>query len=148
MASSCEPIAWLAAGFEGRRRCRRPPRRGVRAGSRRMKIFIRCCSNRIGSVRSARNVTESRFLWRREVNTDPLQQDDKSRPGEQVETILSEEPPVLTKHGKARVALLPGPQWDALQMANERSLKAVLLSATGRAAIAVPARSRLKLRRA
>lgn len=80
------------------------------------------------------------------MHTWPVQ-DAKARFSEMLETSLAEGPQVVTKHGKAAAVLVPIRQWDALQSANNRTLKQLLLDHSVVADIPVPPRGGLKLRR-
>jgi len=80
------------------------------------------------------------------MHTWPVQ-DAKARFSEMLDTSLAEGPQVVTKHGKATAVLVPIRQWDALQSANKRTLKQLLLDNTVVAAIPVPPRGGLKLRK-
>lgn len=75
-------------------------------------------------------------------------QDAKARFSELLETSIAEGPQVVTKHGKAAAVLVPIRQWEALQRADKRTIKQVLLDATAPTDVIVPPRGRLKLRRA
>lgn len=80
------------------------------------------------------------------MHTWPVQ-DAKARFSEMLDTSLTEGPQVVTKHGKAAAVLVPIRQWDALQSANKRTLKQLLLDAAVVSDIPVPPRGGLKLRK-
>jgi prevent-host-death family protein len=73
--------------------------------------------------------------------------DAKARFSELLEASISEGPQMVTKHGKPAAVLVPIRQWEALQSAEKRTLKEILLDRTAPTAIAVPVRGKLKLRR-
>lgn len=80
------------------------------------------------------------------MHTWPVQ-DAKARFSEMLDTSLTEGPQVVTRHGKAAAVLVPIRQWDALQSANKRTLKQLLLDHPVVADIPVPPRGGLKLRK-
>ena len=80
------------------------------------------------------------------MHTWPVQ-DAKARFSEMLETSLALGPQLVTKHGKAAAVLVPIRQWDALQMASKRPLKALLLDRTVATDIVVPERGSLRTRK-
>jgi len=73
--------------------------------------------------------------------------DAKARFSELLEASISEGPQVVTKHGKPAAVLVPIRQWQALQSAERRTLKQILLDRDAPTGIAAPPRGKLRLRR-
>lgn len=73
-------------------------------------------------------------------------QDAKARFSEFLDTCVREGPQVVTRRGQETAVLVPVEEWKRLQQAAQPSIKALLLSDTGRAELNVPARGRRRRR--
>lgn len=79
------------------------------------------------------------------MNTWPVQ-DAKARFSELLDACVSEGPQVVTRRGAETAVLVPIAEWKRLRHAARPSLKELLLSASARANLALPARGRAKRR--
>jgi prevent-host-death family protein len=79
------------------------------------------------------------------MNTWPVQ-DAKARFSELLDACVSEGPQVVTRRGSETAVLVPIAEWKRLRDAARPSLKELLLSASARANLALPARGRAKRR--
>jgi prevent-host-death family protein len=69
-------------------------------------------------------------------------QDAKARFSELLETCLREGPQLVTRRGAEAAVLVPLAEWQRLTRAAKPTLKELLLGDAGRAALAIPPRSR------
>lgn len=69
-------------------------------------------------------------------------QNAKARFGELLEACLSQGPQMVTKQGSEAAVLVSVDEWRRLQAAARPSLKELLLSDLGRAALVIPERGR------
>ncbi len=79
------------------------------------------------------------------MNTWPVQ-DAKARFSELLDACISEGPQVVTRHGVEMAMLVPIAEWKRLRDAARPSLKELLLSASARSNLALPAHGRMKRR--
>jgi len=79
------------------------------------------------------------------MNTWPVQ-DAKARFSELLDACVSEGPQVVTRRGSETAVLVTIAEWKRLRDAARPSLKELLLSASARANLALPARGRAKRR--
>ncbi|WP_310452504.1 type II toxin-antitoxin system Phd/YefM family antitoxin [Sulfuritalea sp.] len=79
------------------------------------------------------------------MNTWPVQ-DAKARFSELLDACVSEGPQVVTRRGTETAVLIPIAEWKRLRDAARPSLKELLLSASARANLALPARGKAKRR--
>lgn len=79
------------------------------------------------------------------MNTWPVQ-DAKARFSELLDACVSEGPQVVTRRGSETAVLVPIAEWKRLRDAARPSLKELLLSASARANLALPARGKAKRR--
>ncbi|MFA6314005.1 MAG: type II toxin-antitoxin system Phd/YefM family antitoxin [Sterolibacterium sp.] len=79
------------------------------------------------------------------MNTWPVQ-DAKARFSELLDACVSEGPQVVTRRGSETAVLVPIAEWKRLREAARPSLKELLLSASARANLTLPARGRAKRR--
>ncbi|MDO8789917.1 MAG: type II toxin-antitoxin system Phd/YefM family antitoxin [Sulfuritalea sp.] len=79
------------------------------------------------------------------MNTWPVQ-DAKARFSELLDACVSEGPQVVTRRGSETAVLIPIAEWKRLRDAARPSLKELLLSASTRANLALPARGKAKRR--
>ncbi|MDP1614033.1 MAG: type II toxin-antitoxin system Phd/YefM family antitoxin [Sulfuritalea sp.] len=79
------------------------------------------------------------------MNTWPVQ-DAKARFSELLDACVSEGPQVVTRRGSETAVLVPIAEWKRLRDAARPSLKELLLSASDRANLALPARGKAKRR--
>jgi prevent-host-death family protein len=79
------------------------------------------------------------------MNTWPVQ-DAKARFSELLDACVSEGPQVVTRRGLETAVLVPIAEWKRLRAAARPSLKELLLSASARANLALPARGKAKRR--
>ena len=79
------------------------------------------------------------------MNTWPLQ-DAKARFSELLDACVSEGPQVVTRRGAETAVLIPIAEWKRLRDAARPSLKELLLSASARAILTLPARGKAKRR--
>jgi antitoxin Phd len=79
------------------------------------------------------------------MNTWPVQ-DAKARFSELLDACVSEGPQVVTRRGSETAVLVPIAQWKRLRDAARPSLKELLLSASARTNLALPARGKAKRR--
>ncbi|OHC62206.1 MAG: prevent-host-death protein [Rhodocyclales bacterium GWA2_65_20] len=79
------------------------------------------------------------------MNTWPVQ-DAKARFSELLDACVSEGPQVVTRRGSETAVLVPIAEWKRLRDAARPSLKELLLSASARAKLALPARGKAKRR--
>ena len=79
------------------------------------------------------------------MNTWPVQ-DAKARFSELLDACVSEGPQVVTRRGSETAVLVPIAEWKRLRDAARPSLKELLLSASARANLALPARGSAKRR--
>lgn len=79
------------------------------------------------------------------MNTWPVQ-DAKARFSELLDACVSEGPQVVTRRGSETAVLVPIAEWKRLRDAARPSLKELLLSASARSNLALPARGRAKRR--
>jgi prevent-host-death family protein len=73
-------------------------------------------------------------------------QDAKARFSEFLEACIKEGPQMVTKRGAEAAVLVPVEEWRRLQAAARPSLKELLLSDEGRAALELPARGAARRR--
>ena len=73
-------------------------------------------------------------------------QDAKARFSELLDTCVSEGPQVVTRRGAETAVLVPIAEWKRLRDAARPSLKELLLSASARSNLALPARGKAKRR--
>ena len=74
-------------------------------------------------------------------------QDAKAKFSEFLEACISEGPQIVTKRGTEAAVLVPVEQWRRLEALARPSLKALLLSDTGRAELTIPARGAARRRK-
>lgn len=79
------------------------------------------------------------------MNTWPVQ-DAKARFSELLDACISEGPQVVTRRGAETAVLIPIAEWKRLRDAARPSLKELLLSASARANLVLPARGKAKRR--
>jgi antitoxin Phd len=79
------------------------------------------------------------------MNTWPVQ-DAKARFSELLDACVSEGPQVVTRRGSETAVLIPIAEWKRLRDAARPSLKELLLSASARADLTLPARGKAKRR--
>ena len=79
------------------------------------------------------------------MNTWPVQ-DAKARFSELLDACVSEGPQVVTRRGSETAVLVPIAEWKRLRDAARPSLKELLLSASARSNLALPARGKAKRR--
>ncbi|MCF8198321.1 MAG: type II toxin-antitoxin system Phd/YefM family antitoxin [Sulfuritalea sp.] len=79
------------------------------------------------------------------MNTWPVQ-DAKARFSELLDACVSEGPQVVTRRGAETAVLVPMAEWKKLRNAARPSLKELLLSASARLNLALPARGKAKRR--
>ncbi len=73
-------------------------------------------------------------------------QDAKARFSEFLDTCLQQGPQVVSRRGAETAVLVPIDQWRKLNAAAQPSLKDLLLSASGRADLAIPPRGSYRRR--
>lgn len=79
------------------------------------------------------------------MNTWPVQ-DAKARFSELLDACVSEGPQIVTRRGTETAVLVPITEWKRLRDAARPSLKELLLSASGRGDLALPARGSARRR--
>ncbi len=79
------------------------------------------------------------------MNTWPVQ-DAKARFSELLDACVSEGPQVVTRRGAETAVLIPIAEWKRLRDAARPSLKELLLSASARANLTLPARGKARRR--
>ena len=79
------------------------------------------------------------------MNTWPVQ-DAKARFSELLDACVSEGPQIVTRRGAETAVLVPITEWKRMREAARPSLKALLLSDSGRADFALPKRGRARRR--
>lgn len=79
------------------------------------------------------------------MNTWPVQ-DAKARFSELLDACVSDGPQVVTRRGAETAVLVPIAEWKRLRDAARPSLKELLLSASARSNLALPARGKAKRR--
>lgn len=79
------------------------------------------------------------------MNTWPVQ-DAKARFSELLDACVSEGPQVVTRRGAETAVLVPIAEWKRLRDAARPSLKELLLSASARTKLPLPARGKAKRR--
>lgn len=79
------------------------------------------------------------------MNTWPVQ-DAKARFSELLDACVSEGPQVVTRRGAETAVLVPMAEWKKLRNSARPSLKELLLSASARLNLALPARGKAKRR--
>jgi len=79
------------------------------------------------------------------MNTWPVQ-DAKARFSELLDACVSEGPQIVTRRGAETAVLVPITEWKRMREAARPSLKELLLSDLGRAALALPKRGRARRR--
>ena len=79
------------------------------------------------------------------MNTWPVQ-DANARFSELLDACVSDGPQVVTRRGSETAVLIPIAEWKRLSDAARPSLKELLLSASARANLALPARGKAKRR--